>query len=130
MDSFPAAPPPLPILPSSLNPAKSMHARIVQSINDFERDLDDQHEVGGYLVSFGPSFTFSIQDVGYWGPDLVIFYGVDTNGKKIQLLQHVSQTNILLIAVAKKGDKAKRVGFHLLEQTKTEEPGEETGNSR
>src|SRR3990170_393728 len=76
---------------SAANPAKWMHERIVRSINDFEQSLDQDHEVGARLVTFGADFKFHIQDVGYWGPDIIIFHGVDKNRKQVQLLQHITQ---------------------------------------
>jgi len=100
---------------SSLNPAKWAHERIVRSINRFEEDLDDQHEVGARLVTFGPAILIQVEDVGYWGPDIVIFYGIDEGGQKVQLLQHVSQLSVLLVAVKKAHDKPRRIGFQLME---------------
>lgn len=102
--------------PKSLNPAKWMHERIVSSINDFEKRLDSDHEVGARLVSFGSDVTFHIEDVGYWGPDMIIFHGVSTEGKRVQLLQHVSQLSVLLVAADKVHEKARRIGFDLTEK--------------
>lgn len=102
--------------PKSPNPAKWMHERIVSSINDFEKELDSDHEVGARLVSFGSDVTFHIEDVGYWGPDMIIFHGVSTDGKRVQLLQHVSQLSVLLVAADKVYEKARRIGFDLTEK--------------
>ncbi len=99
---------------SSLNPAKWMHERIVSSINDFEKNLDQEYEVGARLVTFGADFTFYIEDVGYWGPDIIIFYGVDKNNKKVELLQHITQLSVLLIAVDKMQEQPRRIGFALM----------------
>ena len=91
-----------------------MHERIVRSINSFEKDLDQEHEVGARLVTFGVDFTFHIEDVGYWGPDIIIFHGVDKNNKKIELLQHITQLSVLLIAIDKVQEKPRRIGFTLM----------------
>ena len=56
-----------------------------------------------------------IQGVGFFAPDLVTFYGVDGAGVKTQLVQHVSQLNVLLRAT-RKPDTAgapRRIGFEL-----------------
>ncbi len=104
-------------LPSSVtNAAKWTYERLVDYINDFEKDLDDNHEIGARLVSFGSTITFHIQDIGYWGPDIISFTGVDDNSQKVQLIQNTSQLSVLLIAVAKKEDKARRIGFELKEK--------------
>ena len=97
-----------------------MHERIVSTINDFEKELDSDHEVGARLVSFGSDVTFNIDDVGYWGPDMIIFHGVSADGKKVQLLQHVSQLSVLLVSAAKVHEKARRIGFDLTEKLNNE----------
>ncbi len=46
----------------------------------------------------------SIHDVGYWNPD----------GAKVELLQHTSQLNLLLVAVPRMDDLSKprrKIGF-------------------
>ena len=88
--------------------------RIVRSINTFEEDLDDDHEIGARLVSFGSELTFHIEDVGYWGPDIITFRGVDQSGKDVQLLQHITQLSVLLVAVDKVQEIPRRIGFKLL----------------
>ena len=53
--------------------------------------------------------------MGYFAPDLITFYGADPMGAKMQLVQHVSQLNVMLVA-ADKEDKAaepNRIGFKL-----------------
>lgn len=100
---------------SSLNPAQWMHERIVRSINDFEAALDQDHEVGARLVTFGVDVTIHIDDVGYWGPDIIIFHGVNRDRKPVQLLQHISQLSVLLIAVDVIEKPARRIGFRLME---------------
>jgi hypothetical protein len=105
--------------PHSLNPAKWMHERLVRSINDFEKGLDANHEVGAHLVNFG-SMTFHVTDVGYWGPDIIKFYGEDDQGKPIELLQHLSQLSVLLMAIQKKDAQARRIGFRMLEELERE----------
>jgi hypothetical protein len=101
------------------NPAEWMYERLVRSIADFEENLDDTQEIGLRLVNFGSQETYHIEDVGFWGPDLVKFYGKNLEGKPFELMQHVSQINVLLVAVAKKDGKARRIGFQLVEQLKS-----------
>lgn len=103
-------------LPDSIvNPAKWTYERIVQLIIDFEAKLDDEHEIGARLVSFTDSETFHIENVGYWEPDMVIFYGRTPEGQPLELMQHVSKTNVLLVSVKKQKETepARRIGFEL-----------------
>lgn len=89
---------------------------MVDYINDFEKELDDEHEIGARLVSFGSTITFHIQDIGYWGPDIISFTGVDDNSQRVKLIQHTSQLSVLLIAVTKTEEKARRIGFDIKEK--------------
>ncbi|PSU21965.1 hypothetical protein CTM88_20555 [Photobacterium aquimaris] len=101
-------------IPSSqLSPAAWTYERLGMYIKDFEADLDSEHEIGARLVSFGQSITFHIQKVGYHGPDIISFDGIDSNGQKVQLIQHMSQLSVLLMAMKKLEDEPKRIGFIL-----------------
>ena len=65
--------------------------------------------------------TLHIKGIGYFSPDIVTFYGVDQNGTKTQLVQHVSQLNVMLKAMPKIHDKAERIGFRM--RARLEEDG-------
>ncbi len=102
------------------NPAQWAYERLVEYIKDFEKNLDDDHEIGARLVSFGSIVTFHIQDLGYYGPDMICFYGQDEKGQNVQLIQHLSQLSVLLIAMTKAQEKPRRIGFNL-DQKKDDE---------
>ena len=92
--------------------AEGMYKRIVEQINDFEKDLPDNMQAGGRFVNFGDK-TFAIDDVGYYNPNIIIFFASDPDGAEIQVLQHISQLNVLLIAVPRKNSNQprRRIGF-------------------
>lgn len=93
--------------------AEWMYKRVVEQINEFETTLSENMQAGGSLVSSN-NFTFSIDDVGFWNPDMVIFYGRGKNGEALRLLQHTSQLNLLLVAVPRTDDLSKprrKIGF-------------------
>lgn len=103
--------------------ASDMYRRIVALINNFESDMPDDMQAGGRLVSAG-NITFSIQDVGFWDPNMIVFYGELSDGSHVELVQHLSQLNLLLVAVKRTDDtdKPRRIiGF-----TNAEEPDIET----
>ncbi len=103
-----------PTPPSS--PAESVFRRLVLYIRDFEEQLDPSEEIGGRMVSFGPAVQFHIVDIGYWGPDIITFDGVDENGHRVKLIQNISQLNVLLVAMHKRVPEAeapRRIGFIL-----------------
>ncbi|MBA1195255.1 hypothetical protein G7007_20745 [Pseudomonas entomophila] len=79
------------------NHASEFYWRLVQWINDFHRELEDEYEVGGQLVNFGSEITFSFTDLTYWNPSLIGFYGTKSDGSPVKLIQHVSQINVLLV---------------------------------
>jgi hypothetical protein len=98
------------------NPAKWMFERLAAYIKQFEARLDDQHEIGARLVSFGANLTFHIEDMGYFAPDMIVFYGRNEKGEPVQLIQHTSQLSVLLVAVRKQEEHPRRIGFILDEK--------------
>lgn len=94
------------------NPVKWAYGRLKEYIVDFEKGLDEEHEVGVRLVSFGQELMFHIEEIGYYGPDIITFYGILDSGGKVQLIQHISQLSVLLVAVKKMDKNARRItGF-------------------
>ena len=93
------------------NPARWTYERLGEYIKKFESELDEEHEVGVRLVSFGQTIVFHVEDIGYYGPDIITFYGNNEKGEKLQLIQNLSQLSFLLIAVKKLQDKPRRIGF-------------------
>lgn len=93
------------------NPARWMFDRLASYIKQFESRLDEEHEVGARLVSFGANLTFHIEDMGYFGPDMIVFYGKNESGEPVQLIQHTSQLSVLLVAVRKQQERPRRIGF-------------------
>ncbi|MFA4911232.1 MAG: DUF6173 family protein [Desulfobacteria bacterium] len=85
--------------PTDPNLASEFHKRLVEWINDFDKSLDQDHEVGVRLVNFGQSVTFHLRDIGYWNPSLISFSGYTEQGEPVELIQHVSQISILLLKV-------------------------------
>jgi len=103
----------LPVV--SRNHAKWAYERLAKSIIRFEKELDDETEIGARLVSFSNKDTFHIEDLGYWGPDFVIFYG-SNDGRPVELIQHISQVSVMLVALPKEKEEPRRIGFSLEEK--------------
>ena len=105
--------------------ASDMYRRIVALINNFESDMPDDMQAGGRLVSAG-NITFSIQDVGFWDPNMIVFYEL-SDGSHVELVQHLSQLNLLLVAVKRTDDtdKPRRIiGFTTKDEPDTEPAAE------
>jgi len=99
------------------NLASRFYQNIIEIINDFEKELDNEHEIGVRLVSFGQTMQFHIEQLGYYNSSLIIFHGRLENGARVELIQHVNQISFLLMALPKM-DKTKpprRIGFPINE---------------
>ncbi|GMG81807.1 hypothetical protein LNKW23_10200 [Paralimibaculum aggregatum] len=94
------------------SPAEWAYLRLALYLRKFEEQLDSEHEVG-IGVAGSEAGALHIRGVGYFAPDLVTFYGLDQHGAKTQLIQHVSQLNVMLKAVPKQAETAERIGFQL-----------------
>jgi hypothetical protein len=107
--------PELPKIQTSTDPnlASEFHKRLVEWINDFDKSLDQDHEVGVRLVNFGQVVTFHLRDIGYWNPSLISFSGYTEQGEPVELIQHVSQISILLLKVKRQNTSQPKqsIGF-------------------
>lgn len=110
--------------PKNMSPAQWMYLRIGQAIVAFEKTLDAQHEVGFHLVSTSGGQTMHVLDVGFWAPDLVLFFGRSGDGSPIQLMQHVTQVNLMLVAAKKQTEDAppNRIGFDIMQKVGAAQP--------
>ncbi|WP_208350570.1 DUF6173 family protein [Pseudaestuariivita rosea] len=99
------------------SPAQWAYERIILYIKNFEEQLDNQHEIA---MGFAGSNTgiLKIEGMGYFDPDIVTFFGSDETGAKTQLVQHVSQLNVMLRALPKETDQPEpvRIGFRLAQE--------------
>lgn len=94
--------------------AQWAYERMILYIQNFEKQLDNEHEVAMGFTG-GDAGVLRIEGMGYYDPDIVTFYGSDAGGAKTQLVQHVSQLNVLLRALPKSVEAAEpnRIGFRL-----------------
>lgn len=114
------------------SPAESTYQRLIKYVGQFEMQLDRDHEIGGRFVAFGDDTMFHIADIGYWNPDIITFDGFDKAGNRVKLIQHVSQLNVLLVALRKTtppSEPPRRIGFYLGEET-SGYLGEETSGAK
>lgn len=59
--------------------------------------------------------------MGYYGPDIITFYGLNDKGERVHLIQNIAQLSVLLVGVKKLGKEAKRIGFTLVERSDSED---------
>ena len=94
--------------------AQWAYERLVLYIQNFEEQLDADHEIGMGFAG-GEVGVMRIQGIGFFAPDILTFYGADMAGAKTQLVQHVSQLNVMLRAAPKvnRDLEPNRIGFRL-----------------
>ncbi|MDX2483335.1 MAG: DUF6173 family protein [Pseudodonghicola sp.] len=99
---------------SDKSPARWAYERIILYIRNFEEQLDNAHEVAMGFTG-GDAGVLRIEGIGYYDPDIVTFYGDDGTGGRTQLIQHVSQLNVMLRAMPKPQPDSPptRIGFRL-----------------
>ena len=80
-------------------------------IQEYEKTLDTEHEVGLMMTNFGQSIIMQVTEITYEEPVLLIFKGY-INGKMSVLIQHMNQLNFLLTSLDKVVEEPKRpIGF-------------------
>lgn len=94
--------------------AEWAYERLILYIQNFEQQLDEEHEVAMGFTG-GDAGVLRIEGMGFFDPDMVTFYGSDEVGAKTQLVQHVSQLNVMLRALPKPKEvkEPTRIGFRL-----------------
>ncbi|MBA5249284.1 MAG: hypothetical protein FE834_07140 [Gammaproteobacteria bacterium] len=94
------------------NPVIEIRESLTKYIQEFEASLDANQEVGAKLVTFGTDVTFHINQVGFSKPNIITFFGITNNNEKVQLIQHVSQLNVLLMTMKRVSKEPKKsIGF-------------------
>lgn len=99
---------------SQKSPAQWAYERLALYIKNFEEQLDNEHEVAMGFAG-GDAGVLRIEGMGYFDPDVITFYGSDPTGARTQLIQHVTQLNVLLRALPKavEQEAPNRIGFRL-----------------
>jgi len=94
--------------------ASDFFKKISHYMNEFDKNLDQAHELGIKLVSFGQSIQFAVHNIGYYNPKLICFYGTMPDGSPVHLVQHVNQISFLLTTLPRKTPEQPKqpIGFH------------------
>lgn len=100
-------------IPRVQTQAENVFEALRDRIAAFQREMDDQHELALLIAGAEP---LHVERIAIESSALLAFDGVTQSGLRTTLLQHVSQTNLMLIAVPKAGPVARRVGFDMPKQ--------------
>jgi len=95
--------------------AEWAYQRLILYIQNFEEQLDSDHEVAMGFTG-GSAGVMRIEGMGYFDPDIITFYGSQPDGSRTQMIQHVSQLNVMLEATRKQEGRKEpnRIGFRLV----------------
>ncbi|MEZ5686868.1 MAG: DUF6173 family protein [Paracoccaceae bacterium] len=128
-DDAPETPEVLPLPPElarepieEKSEAQWAYERLVLYIQNFEEQLNADEEVAMGLVG-AEAGVLQIEGIGYFAPDVLTFYGTNEEGARTQLIQHVNQLNVMLIAhpKAEEAEAPRRIGFHLAKSLEAQE---------
>jgi hypothetical protein len=95
-----------------LDQAKNAVVEAKAILSSFEETLNANEEVRLLIVG-GPSgimfFPHTIEPIGN---DRLLFVGIDQDGQRVVVIQHVSQLNLMMKAAKVDIEKPRRTGFH------------------
>ena len=84
---------------------------IKKYVTEFQNSLDETHDVGIWLTTFGNAAIMEVTKISFEKPVLMIFSGT-VNGQESTLIQHINQLNFLLTKVPKAPEQPRRtIGF-------------------
>ncbi|MGZ2411602.1 hypothetical protein ACUXST_000999 [Sphingomonas sp. F9_3S_D5_B_2] len=81
---------------------------LVEEIRKFQDSLSKETELG--VVANGGERTIHVESFRMAG-QMVVFEGVDGEGRAARIIQHYTQVSVQMIAVNKLQSEAKRIGF-------------------
>lgn len=92
--------------------AEGVFKHLINRVRQFEAQLPDDKEVGLQLANFGVAADLHIRGITYRNPNMIEFIGMNSDGEKAVLVQHISQLNFLLRAISPlKEEEPYRIGF-------------------
>ena len=93
--------------------AQVVAENLYNEIIAYQNNLPETEDVAMSVVKFNESITLLVDSIGYIGYNLIRFGGKDSLGKPMELIQHVSQLNFLLMVVPKSESEVpkRQIGF-------------------
>jgi Family of unknown function (DUF6173) len=94
--------------------ANVIYKRLAAEVTEFQNGLDENHELGALMASFGRTVEIRVLQMTFRDPYLLIFTGLTVPANQpVRLIQHTTQMNLLLIAVPRLDPTKppRRIGF-------------------
>ena len=98
----------MPYIPEIKSIPEHAFDALVAEMKRFESRLSDETELG--IVANGAGLTIHVETLRFSG-QMVVFDGVDGDGRASRLIQHYTQVNVQMVAVAKQQEQPRRIGF-------------------
>jgi hypothetical protein len=98
----------IPSLPEIKSIPEYAYDALVREIERFQGALTDEMEVG--IIANGAGLTIHVDSLRFSG-QMIVFSGVDGEGRQARLIQHYTQANVQMIAVQKLSQEPRRIGF-------------------
>jgi hypothetical protein len=97
---------------AALESAENMYDQVVAQVRMFSGRICEEYNGGVLFGAVGSTQNLVLTQIRYKNPDLLIFLGELEGGAPAEILMHVSQLHIILVAIPKKSEEAKRrIGF-------------------
>lgn len=94
------------------NNAEYIAKVIGQKINNFQSALSDNEDVALQIIQFNNSIFLYVTEVSHLGMGLIVLQGLDTAQRPCEIVQHISQVNLLMMIVPKAPEILHRkIGF-------------------
>jgi hypothetical protein len=81
---------------------------LIEEIRRFQETLSDETEVG--IFANGAGLPLHVESVRMANL-MVVFDGVDGEGRQARIIQHYTQVSVQMVAVNKLQDEPRRIGF-------------------
>ena len=78
------------------NTARQIASRLYEAVINYQKSLSNAQDVALQIVHFNTNTIIIVENIGYIDYSLVVFRGKDNNGRPIELIQHISQINVLM----------------------------------
>lgn len=94
------------------NNAEYIAKVIGQKINNFQSALSDNEDVALQIIQFNNSIILYVTEVSHLGTGLIVFQGLDSAQRPCEIVQHISQVNLLMMIVPKSPEiPHRKIGF-------------------
>lgn len=96
-----------------MNTAKDIAYYIHQEMIEFQNDLKNSDDIFVSFIPLVKDKIIQVTNVGYIGDSLIFFEGTNSSGRRVEVVQHMSQVNYYMTSAPRKDPEHPRrqIGF-------------------